>query len=184
MSVVGHSTIWQENVKEKGLDYLHFSCALDVLPALQFQPIIICINFIEETEIWQHGLPSLCCPSPWISLDLWRREDLLPLGKPPPLLVISSFPISSMALFSYSHPSMKFQSSLLAWLLLNLQTCPIFLIPVQMSHLFSFFYYQTFTFKPKSAPSTLLKGSCHRSPWPCCTQIPWPFLCSCPLWPQ
>ena len=28
-----------------------------------------------------------------------------------------------------------------------------------MSHFFSFFYYQTFTSKPKSAPSTLLKGS-------------------------
>lgn len=49
-SVVGHSTIWQENVKEKGLDYLHFSCTLDVLPALQFQPVIICISTLLRTQ--------------------------------------------------------------------------------------------------------------------------------------
>lgn len=45
----------------------------------------------------------------------------------------------------------------LAWLLFDLQMCSIFSIPVLVSHLFFFLYYQAVAFKSGLAPSTLLK---------------------------
>lgn len=39
------------------------------------------LHLLFEDDIRQHGLPSLCCPSPQLSSDLWRGRDSLPVQR-------------------------------------------------------------------------------------------------------
>ena len=134
------------------LRLLFFSCPLRVPQAFQLQHIIICIYFIEEAEIRQHGLPShtaLHHGLLWISQE---KGVYFPSGEEssPTRDFILSHLLQGFVLHQWS--SNHFCC------LTSPQPIDLFYFPHPCPNVPpAFLYYQPFTFKSGFAPSTLLR---------------------------
>ena len=118
-SGMGHSTIWQEKVKDKGLDCSLLSQPWDMPPAIQLQQMIICVNFLRKQRSGHIG-PLHSAAFTMSFLGSPKRRGLTSFRKDS---LATCDPILSKLLYGlvlHGHLSMECQLSLLPWRLLNL----------------------------------------------------------------